>query len=87
VLSAHGDPEAELRCDPDGRLYLTGVHLSAWQSIDLPRQWDNPDREPDDWPEVELADFIERVRRALQEWEGGLVHLYSQEAAGRKGVK
>jgi len=49
-----------------------GVHLSAWQSIDLPRQWDKPDREPDDWPEVELADFIERVRRALQEWEGCL---------------
>jgi hypothetical protein len=87
VLSAHGDPEAELRCDPDGRLYLTGVHLSAWQSIDLPRQWDNPDREPDDWPEVELADFIERVRRALEEWEGCLAHLCSQEVAGRKGVK
>jgi len=36
-------------------------------------------REPDDWPEVELADFIERVRRALQEREGYLAYLQRQE--------
>jgi hypothetical protein len=36
-------------------------------------------REPDDWQEVELADLIERVRRALQEWEGCLAYLQRQE--------
>jgi hypothetical protein len=78
VLSAQGDPEAKLRCDPDGNLYLGGVYLSAWQLVDLPRQWDNSDREPDDWPDDDLADFATRVRRALQEWERCLVHLHPE---------
>jgi len=47
-------PAARLTCDPDiGELYLTRVGLSAWQVIDLPHQWDNPDREPDPWPEAQ----------------------------------
>lgn len=75
-LCWRGEPEARLRCDPDGRLYLTGVYLAAWQGIDLPRQWDNPDREPDGWPEHTLTDFATRVRGALQEWEGCLMHLH-----------
>jgi hypothetical protein len=76
VLSARSDPEARLRCDPDtGRLYLTRVELSAWQGIDLPRQWDNPDREPDPGPESQLADLAGRVRRALRAWEGCLRYL------------
>jgi hypothetical protein len=78
VLSARDEPEARLRCDPDGRLYLTGVYLPAWQGIDLPRQWDNSDREPDDWPDDDLADFAARVRRALQEWEECLGCLHQQ---------
>ncbi|HUW09875.1 MAG TPA: hypothetical protein VM537_09095 [Anaerolineae bacterium] len=76
VLSARSEPEARLRCDPDtGRLYLTRVELSAWQGIDLPRQWDNPDREPDPWPEPQLADLAGRVRSALQAWEKCLRYL------------
>jgi hypothetical protein len=78
VLSARDEPEARLRCDPDGGLYLTGVYLPAWQGIDLPRQWDNSDREPDDWPDDDLADFAARVRQALQEWEECLVHLHPE---------
>ncbi len=69
VLSARAEPEVRLQSDPNGRLRLSGVYLSAWQGIDLPREWDDPDREPDDWPEEALADFASRVRQALQEWE------------------
>ncbi len=72
VLSAREEPEVRLRCDPDGRLRLAGVYLAAWQGVDLPRQWDDPDREPDDWPEQTLAEFTHRVRQALHEWEGCL---------------
>lgn len=72
TLSWRGDPKARLQCASDDRLYLTGVYMSAWQGIDLPRQWDNPDREPDGWPEERLADFATWVRLAPQEWENCL---------------
>ncbi len=72
VVSAREEPEVRLRCDSDGRLRLAGAYLSAWQGVDLPRQWDDPDREPDDGPEQALAHFASRVRQALQEWEGCL---------------
>ena len=75
ALSWCGEPEARARCGYDGRLHLRGVYLSAWQGIDLPRQWDNPDRELDDWPEEDLADFANRVNWALQAWESCLKHL------------
>ena len=78
VLSSRSEPEAELRCNADGHLFLTAVRLPAWQGIDLPRQWNNPDRQPDDWPERQLADFAGRVRQALHEWEGCLRHLHAQ---------
>ena len=78
-LSWRGEPTARLRCDPDGQLYLTGVELSAWQGIDLPRQWDNADRPPDDWPDAQLADFSSRVHQALQEWEDCLGYLHREE--------
>ncbi|MCQ3978131.1 MAG: hypothetical protein DPW09_32295 [Anaerolineae bacterium] len=77
VLSSRSEPVAQLRCDPDGRLFLTGVELSAWQSIDLPREWDNPDRPVDPDPDAQLFDFTERVRRALQAWEQCLPYLHS----------
>jgi len=68
----------KLHCDPDGQLYLTGVELSAWQGIGLPRQWDDPKRPPDRWPDAQLADFAGRVRRALQEWEDCLGYLHQE---------
>lgn len=77
VLSSRGEPEVCLECDSHGNLLLTGVHLSAWQGIDLPRQWSNSDREPDGWPEDDLADFLDRVHQALKEWEECLKYLTS----------
>jgi hypothetical protein len=84
-LSWRGEPDAGLRCDLDGRLYLIGAYLSAWQGIDLPRQRDNPDREPDDGPEEGLAGLPTRVRRALKEWEDCLGYLYPELAGWTKG--
>jgi len=78
VLSSRSKPAARLRCDPNnGELYLTRAELSAWQRLDLPRQWDNPDREPDPWPETQLTDFAGRVREALLVWKDCLGHLHS----------
>ncbi|MFQ5344042.1 MAG: hypothetical protein ACE5F6_21070 [Anaerolineae bacterium] len=75
AFSWRSDPTAQFQCAPDGRLYLTGVELSAWQRIDLPRQWDDPDREQDPEPDAQLVDFAGRMRDALQVWEDSLRHL------------
>jgi len=75
VHSWGGEAVARLRCDPDGRLLLTGVEWPAWQVINLVRQWDDPEREPDEFTDEELADFADRVGEALQVWESCLKHL------------
>jgi hypothetical protein len=75
LLSWRGDPEVQLQCATDGQLWLTGVSLPAWQGIDLSRQWDDPDREPDFGTESQLADFCDRLSRALKEWAHCLQHL------------
>jgi hypothetical protein len=68
VLSSQSEPKAHLRCNPEGRLFLSGVELSAWQSVDLPRNWD-PDRPLDPDPDKQLFDFADWVRQALQTCE------------------
>ncbi|MBU0493427.1 MAG: hypothetical protein KKA73_12010 [Chloroflexi bacterium] len=75
VHSSRREPEASVQCGSDGRLLLIGVKLAAWQGIELPRQWDDPDRESDADVDLELAEFLDRVSTALREWEGCLVHL------------
>jgi len=75
VLSWRGEPESRVRYTPDGELYLTGVTLSAWQGINLPRQWDDPRHEWEEGPDDQLVDFSHRVREALGEWKRSLRHL------------
>jgi hypothetical protein len=75
LLFWRGDPVARLKCHPDGQLYLTGVELSAWQGIELLRQWDNPGRPHDDDTDLQLASFCEWLRASLQIWEDSLQHF------------
>lgn len=75
ILAWQGDPSIKSTCGVDGELKLTGVELSAWQSIELPRVWDDPEREPDDDPADHLAAMFGRVRAALQAWTEVLDHL------------
>jgi len=82
VLSWRGEPQATVQCALDGELFLTGVELSAWQGIDLPRQWDDPDRERDEEPDDQLADFARRVWKALREWNRSLSLLQPKAPAG-----
>jgi hypothetical protein len=42
--------EGPQKGEPQIALYLTRVKLSAWEGIDLPRQWDDPARERDEDP-------------------------------------
>ena len=70
-----GNPVARLQCRLDGQLYLTGVELPAWQGIELPRQWDSPERPQDEGTEVQLDSFCEWVRESLKVWEENLRYL------------
>ena len=49
--------------------------MPAWQGIELPRKWDNPDRPQDEGTEAQLSSFCEWVSDSLQVWEDSLQHL------------
>lgn len=75
ILAWHGNPEVHAVCGPDGELKLESVELAAWQAIELPRQWDNPDRKPDEHPHRQLCEMFTRVRSALHAWMEVMDHL------------
>jgi hypothetical protein len=75
AFANRGEPVAEVQPAADGQLYLTGVSVPAWEIIYLPRQWSSPDREQDEDPYEQLADFVDRVWQAMHEWKQSLVHL------------
>jgi hypothetical protein len=75
ILAWRGNPEVQAVCGPDGELKLESIELSAWQAIELPRQWDNPDRKPDEHPHRQLREMFARVRSALHAWMEVMDHL------------
>jgi hypothetical protein len=81
IESWRGEPTAEVRCDAIGEFSLRGVELAAWQALSLPRQWDDPDREPDESVQQQLEAFAGRLRDALQAWKTCLKALLPAPAA------
>ena len=90
VLGWCGEPQAQVRCNEDGTLLLSGVELEAWQPVLLPRQWSDSEKEPDDEPE--LGVLAERVRAAMKVWSDAVRVLRivkvgkSREAELKEGV-
>jgi hypothetical protein len=70
-----GEPEIRLSCSVGGQLYLQGVSISAFRLIRLPRQWDDPERKREPDPTIELTEFFQQVREALEAWEEALDEL------------
>jgi tetratricopeptide (TPR) repeat protein len=70
-----GDPEVVCHCGPTGELRLKQLEIAAFVTMTLPRQWDDPDREPDDPPDAQLAEFFGRVKASLFAWMQALDHL------------
>ena len=75
VLAWQDAPAVHLVCSPAGELRLHAVELSAWQAVDLPRRWDDADREHDERPDGQLAGLLARVRASLFAWMDVLDHL------------
>jgi hypothetical protein len=82
VLAWRGEPVARLHWAPDGQILLTGVELAAWQGIDLPRHFDDPEREWDEDPADQLVDFARRVWEAVHQWADTLPHLLPENDGG-----
>jgi hypothetical protein len=75
VLAWQGDPEIKLTCSATGELRLEAITVSAFQGIDLPRCWDDSDRQHDEDPQEQLAKMFERVKAALYAWGEVMDHL------------
>jgi hypothetical protein len=75
VLAWREPPKIHATCSATGELLLEAVSISAGQLIELPRLFDDPDREPDDGPDEELRKMFRRVRASLLAWMQALDHL------------
>lgn len=75
VLAWQEEPVAKMICAPGGELRLASVELSAGQILELPRRWDDSDREPDEHPARQLHEMFERVRASLHAWMQAVDHL------------
>jgi hypothetical protein len=70
-----GNPRARLKCHPDGQLALSSVDLPSWRGIELPRQWDDPERVWNEPAGTDLEGFCGWVRDSLRVWAASLRHL------------
>ena len=75
ILAWQGDPELKVICSPAGELRLESISVHAFQGIDLPRRWDDTDREVDEHPHKQLSAMFQRVRAALYAWGEVMDHL------------
>lgn len=83
ILAWQGDPEIKVTCNALGELRLESISVSAFQAIELPRKWDDPEREPDDGPSEQLRAMFARVRAALYAWGEVMDHLRPANHSGR----
>lgn len=78
IFSWSGEPRVNLDCSTTGQLYLYGVELSGWQGVNLPRQWDDPDKW-DAEPDEQLRDFAHRLNEAMRVWQESLERLLAED--------
>jgi hypothetical protein len=81
VLFWCGEPTVDATCSSTGQFYLSGVSLSAWKGITLPRQWDDPERLGEDEPFDQLVKLFTWIRENAQYWGKSLKALSSDQKA------
>ena len=93
VMGAHGDVEVQAHCKPEGVVSLKAVAISGFQTVRVPRVWDNPQRrEAERDPRDELGRLARKFKTALDEWTKSVSELatwirYSPPAPGAKPVE
>ena len=76
VLGAVEEIRVESECDSAGRLSVTGVSISGFRIVQVPRMWDDPDRrnaEKD--PSTEFSKLAQKFKYSLDEWRSGIAEL------------
>jgi hypothetical protein len=76
ILGGHGDLEVQARCNPDGVPSLTGLEISGFRLIAIPRVWDDPERvkgEKD--PGADLRRLAQRYKTARDNWAESVSQL------------
>lgn len=75
ILAWQGDPEVKAICSSAGVLKLSSIAVAAFQLIAVPRNWDDPEREPDPHPHGQLQALLARVKAALYAWGEVMDHF------------
>jgi hypothetical protein len=68
IFSWCGEPSVQTTCSSSGQFYLNDVSLSGWKGITLPRQWDDPDRPPEENLFDQLVDLLTWLRENAKVW-------------------
>jgi hypothetical protein len=74
ILAWQGEPIARVLIAPGGELKLEAIKVTAFQMLELPRIFDDPDRD-DDHPRDQLVALFKRVKAAMHAWKDGIDHL------------
>ena len=69
VTGWRGEIELQVRCASDSRLLLDRLQVAAWQAVNPPRVWDDPERrEKEGGVSEQLADLADRFKGAFEAW-------------------
>jgi hypothetical protein len=93
VLGGHGDLEVPVHFKPDGLASLSGVSISGFRVVRVPRVWDDPGRrEAERGPEKELGSLARTFKATFDEWIKSVSELatwirYSPPPPGAKPIE
>ncbi|MBI9046276.1 MAG: hypothetical protein JEZ06_17410 [Anaerolineaceae bacterium] len=74
-VSICNEPEIKAICSNSGQFYLSGVSLSAFRLITLPRNWDDSDRHIEPDSSKQLLELFQRLSQAVALWQESLETL------------
>jgi hypothetical protein len=76
ILGGHGDLEVEAQCGFDGVISLTGLAISGFRMVRVPRVWDDPvRREAERDAAYELTRLARTFKATLDEWTKSVSQL------------
>jgi len=76
VLGALGELSFESKCDSAGRLSITGITISGFRMLRVPRVWDDHDRQDTEkGSAAELSKLAKKLKFSIDEWRAGIAEL------------